>query len=802
MIRKQFLIVWRHFKRHKGHALLNVTSLSIGLAIFFLTFLYVRFELSFDRQLADHERVYRVSRGPFAGIAPSFIPLLEADFEEIQSITRLLDISETQIEIGEEQYLEQNVYMVEQAFVDIFDIRLLAGSTAEVFRSSNNALISESVAQKLFKRKDPIGEQMLVYGQLLVQIAGVFPDRPENTHFPFRILLSYEWLKGQNGEGTDDYYHGTTNFNDNVTHAYLKLKDGADPKGIAQRIPAFIDRHLDQRSDKTEGRPPSDYIQLELTNVADIHLHSHKMSELDANGDIRNVWVFSIIGIFMLLIGAVNYINLSTAKASDRTKEVGLKKIMGSSKFGLIKQFLAETTIYVVISTAVALIMVEILLPVLQSNLQISLIGFHILTRENIVAITLILLLIIIIAGFYPAYYLSSFQPSSIIKGKLFQGRGGNPFRRFLIIFQFTISISLIISIAVVVKQMNLIRTSNVGFDRENVLMIPMNTNMLPQWATFKHEAESEPEVLAATISKRSIGGELADDAGYTVEYKGESLTHPFSMPHNRVDFDFFKTYGIKLVAGRTFDRNLAADSTEAFIINQVAAENIGIEDPEDALGLSIQANGRNGFVIGVVNNFNYESLHKPVKAILTYLSQGESNTMAIKLKAGATHAGIKKISKLFERHFPNHMFEFEFLDQRLGQLYMNESRLFKLFQYFSAVALAIALIGLMGLSYYDLQKRTKEIGIRKANGATRRDILVLVNKEFSKWIFIGLIIACPVSWFAMTHWLKNFAYKTSIDWWIFIIAGSITLFIALLTVSWNTYRAALKNPVDALRYE
>lgn len=803
MIRNHLLIAWRTFWRYKGNTLLNILSLSVGLVIFYIIYLYVGFETSFDKQHPDHDRIYRISRDPLASLAPSFTPLLKNDFPEIEAIARIFSPGKVQLKIGEKNFIEENVYFVEPDFTSMFNLTMIHGNLGKVFEEPNQIALSEKLSKKYFGERIPVGELIVMDNTFLMNVAAVFKDPLPNTHFPYHILVSYESLRPFGGDsGDSNYFLGTRNFSDNVTHTYLKLAEGTDPSYISSRFPSFIDKYLDDRQDQALGRPPSDFIHFELMPIANIHLHSNKMVELSANGNIINIRVFSIIGLLMLVIAAFNYINLNTAKASDRAREMVLKKILGAGKGNLIRQFLLETFVITLIATMLALIQVEIILPFIQNKLQVDFSGINILSMKNIMVYILIFILLSFFSGIYPAIFLSSFLPTALMKGYFQRGKNRLLMRKSLVIFQFSLTIALVTSIIVVLKQMHLIENSNLGFEKENVLLIPINDEIRNKWPSFKQLLDQETEVISSTLSKRSIGGELGDAPGFSIHFRGAVIDDPFNMPHNRVDFDFFETYGIEIVSGRSFDRKNASDSTEAFIINETALWNIGIQDPSEIIGAPIEVPGRKGIIIGVVQDFNYESLHKKIKPIVTYLAQGEANTMAIKLAAGFTEKDLNEISQLFQIHFPENTFEYEFLDQRLNQLYVNESNLFKLFKYFTGVTFIIAIIGITGLSFYDLEKRTKEIGIRKVNGAGIGDILILLNLGFVRWVIIALAIAGPVTWIIMNKWLQNFAYKTEIKWWIPVAAGCITLVIALISVSWQVLKAASRNPVEILRYE
>jgi putative ABC transport system permease protein len=763
---------------------------------------YISFEVSYDKYHQFSDRTYRISRDPFASLAPSFTYLLKKEYSDIEEIVRIFRLGNSQLSIEEDKFVEENVVFAEKNIFEIFNIELLKGNPETALAEPQKLILSESLSKVYFKDIDPIGQQILLDNEYLFQVTGIFQDFPKNTHFHMDIILSYESLRGLFGEGSEDYFWGNNNYSDNVTYTYFRINEGAEINNILSSLPAMIDKNLDDREDTSEGRPPSDYVHLDIMKMGDIHLLSHKMGEAESNGNILYIRLFSIVGFFVLLIASINFINLNTARATQRAKEIGLKKIIGADRRWLIYQFFSETFFYIIISSILAYIITAGLEPFLNRSLDIT---FTINPLDNITAlitIISIILLTTLLSGLYPAVFLSAFQPTAVIKNELTKGKKASYFRNILVIFQFAISIGLIISVIVVYRQMIFIKNVDLGFKKENIILLPASDEIKGNWNSTKTNLEKQTDVISATISKRSPGSELLDAPGFSIKTKNELIENDFTMPHNRVGYDFFKTYGIELVAGRPFDINFSTDSLEAFIINEAAVKRLGITDPKAAIGLETTVPGRKGNIIGVAKNFNYESLRNEIIPIITYIRPQEANTITIKLSEGNISQKIANTKSFFNENFPSYSFDYRFLDEKILELYQNEERLLSIFRYFTSVTILIAMIGLFGLSIFNAESRTKEIGIRKVNGASILDIISLLVKKFTLWIILAFVIASPVAYMFMNKWLGNFAFKVKITWWTFLITLLMIIIIVFFSIFYQTIKAALKNPVEALRYE
>jgi putative ABC transport system permease protein len=818
MLKNYLKIALRNIGRHKGYSFINIAGLAIGMAVCILILMFVRDELSYDTHHEHKDRIYRIERRWFAAdgsvrsglcsVAPSFIPLLEEEFPEMEHVVRMVGSGDTLITFGDNNFVEERLYFAEDDIFEVFTVPMIKGNPETALRNPNCLVLSETMVRKYFGDEDPMGKVMKVgTSKEDYQVTGVMKDVPENSHLHFDFLASFITLKGRFTYFRDnsDYLFGSTNFSDNVIYAYLRLARNADSREVAARIPAFIDRHLPTyESESGDIVYPSQWNNLVLRKVKDIHLYSHTNNELEPNSDIRYVTLFTLVAAFILIIACINFMNLSTARAVKRAREVGLRKVVGANRRLLTTQFLGESLLIALLAMVLALALVSILLPYFSAFSGHELRFGLLMNSVGILILLSVFLITGLAAGLYPAVYLSSYKPATILRGELTRGTRGALMRKVMVVFQFTISAALIISVAVVFKQMRFLQNANLGFQRENIVLIPSDPVVKQNWREVKNELLKNPRVLAATLSKRAPSGRLLDAPGFRTEINGEIVDGSFNMPHNRVEHDFFKTYGMKIVAGRDFSIDIPTDEGEAFILNETAVRRLGLKSPEDAVGLPLQTRAPNlsGRVIGVVADFNYESLHHEIVPMLTYVRLRETNTVSLRIAAGNIQETIAYVQGIWDRFHPGYPLSYTFLDDRLNALYRNEARMMEMFGYFSLLAIFIACLGLFGLASFTTEQRTKEIGVRKVLGATVSKVVILLSREFAKWVIIANVIAWPIAYFCMDKWLDNFAYRINIGWTAFLLTAVLTSIVALLTVSYQSIKASVANPADSLRYE
>lgn len=814
MFKNYLKIAFRNIKKHKGYSFINILGLAIGMTICILILLFVHYELSYDTYHKHADRIYRIERvwlsadgsirGHLCSVAPSFVPFLEQEFPEVENAARMYDAGNIRISLDEKHFIEDRFYYAEEDIFEVFTISLIQGNAHTALKEPQSLVLSESMARKYFGSEDPMGKQLEVGESGLYQITGIMQDLPENTHVHYDFLASYITLKGAYVRNGNDYFHGMQNFSDNVTYTYMLLAADADIEDIRARIPAFIDKTLGTRSD-ADGNiiQASKGTLLNLRKVPNIHLHSHTSNELEANFDIRYVTLFTLIAVFVLMIACINFINLSTVQSFQRAKEVGLRKVVGANRRLLITQFLGESVLFAFLAVILALGLVALVLPYFNAFSGRNLgLGF-LLNPGGLLMLIGIFLFTGLIAGFYPAVYLSAFKSASILKGEITRGAKGARMRQGLVVFQFAISICLIICVGIVYRQMQFLMNADLGYDRENIIIVPADSIIKNNWEEIRQNFLSSPHIIEAAMSKRAPTGRLLDAPGFRTEKKGEVLNTPFSMPHNRVTHDFFKTYNIRIVAGRDFSREYPTDVNEAFILNETAVHRLGWT-PKEAVGkpIATYAPNKKGRIIGVAADFNYESMHNEIVPIISYIRPQSANTVSVRVVPNHIKESLDHVKAVLARFNPKSPFSYNFLDDRIAALYSNEARMMQMFSYFSMFAIFISCLGLFGLASFTATRRTKEIGVRKVLGASFSNIMALLSQEFIKWVLLANIIAWPIAFFAMKGWLNNFAYRVNIGWMEFVIAAAMTFIISVLTVSYQSIKTATANPVDSLRYE
>jgi putative ABC transport system permease protein len=588
-----------------------------------------------------------------------------------------------------------------------------------------------------------------------------------------------------------------TNFGNNAFYTYLLVPDHFNAQNFEAQMPAFQNRHI-----PAEGKmKASDYSVLSLRKLPDIHLYSHTDEEIEINGDIKRVYIFGAIALFILLIACINYMNLSSARSVLRAKEIGVRKTAGAVKGELITQFLSESVLIAWLAAALAFALTISALPWLNQlssqNLSIN----DLSQWKVLMAILLMPFLVGILSGIYPAFYLSSFEPVKVLKGVIKKGGGNISFRKALVVFQFSISIVLIIATIIVVQQLNYMQNKSLGFDKDHVVTIGYNSGLNDSYQSFKDELLSNSNIKDVALSSRIPSGRLLDSQGSQLN-RGDSLApSKADIKYVVADEDFIPAYGIKIVSGRNFSKDYGMD-TSSFLINETAVKALGLKSNENAIGKQFQYGDRKGTIAGVFNDFNFESLHQRIIPLVLLESTGDGyGNISIKT-SGNVPAALAQIEKVWKKYLPEIPYEYNFLDARYAKLYEAEQKESSILIIFSCVAILIACLGLFGLSAFTITQRVKEIGIRKVLGASTRTIVELISKEFLLLVVIAAVFAFPVAWYVMNHWLQNFAYRINIAWWVFVVAGIIAFFIAFATISFQAIKAAIANPVKSLRSE
>ena len=802
MFRNYIKTAIRSLKKNLGFTAINVLGLSVGLATCLLIVFYVVDELSYDKYNTNADRIYRITvkarlNGHEGSYATSEVPLqaaLKENFPEIEKATRLIDkdglfMSPQKFAVrkGSENFQEKRVVYTESSLFGVFTLPMLQGDPSKALDEPHSAVITETTAKKYFNKTDVVGKVLTINDTSLYKITGVIKDLPSQSHFNYDFFLSFSSLPESR----------VTSWGYSGAHNYLLLRPGANIQSLESRIVSL--------QIKNSSAPPStwtvgdNYLKAELTPLLNIHLKSTSEYELDKGGSMQYVYIFSFIAVIILLIACVNFMNLSTARSSNRAKEVGVRKVLGSARGNLIAQFLTESTLVTLLSAVIAIVLAFLLMP-LFNQVAGKQLGFTLQSLKWLVpALIIIVLAVGFLAGSYPALYLSGFQPIQVLKGKLSTGFKNSFLRSSLVVFQFGISIALIICTLVIYNQLNYIHNKSLGFNRDQVLVIKNTAVLGKQAESLKKELKQMPGVANATMSLYQPTGDDRLKTGLfpdrVIDVKKDILSEFWS-----VDEDYINTMGLKLVAGRNFSKQMASDSM-AIIVNEAFAEKFGQKDPLNKYVYRNSIGPQQFHIVGVVKNFHFESLRDKISPLVLVYSP-DNGAISVKVRTTDLSGLMSKIESKWKQFSPNQQFSYSFMDQDFDATYRSEQRLGTLFISFSTLAILIACLGLFGLAAYAAEQRTKEIGIRKVLGASISGIVGMLSMDFIRLVFVSMLIASPLAWYFMNKWLQDFAYRTEFHWWILAIAGAVALFIALVTISFQSIRAALANPVKSLRSE
>ncbi|WP_075350805.1 FtsX-like permease family protein [Algoriphagus marinus] len=808
MLKNYFKILLRNTRKNPLYMFINVFGLAVGMAVSILIFLFVQHELSYDKWNTKADRIVRVSRAWFnpdgevslhlGHTAPPFAPLIQSDFpEEVEAVTRMLE-SDPLVMHEDKKFIEDHFTFADPEIFDIFSINVLEGDAKKALQQGNGVLVSESMAKKYFGDESAMGQELrlgLGGAEFTALVSGVFEDFPDNSHFHPTFLASMQPVIMFFG-GQEAFM---SNFGGNSFSTYLLLNEGVDRQAFEDKLPTLIDRHM---GETRSGTPMSEGTKLYLWPLEDIHLYSNLDTEIEANGDIAYVYIYLAVALFILLIACINFMNLSTARSSLRSMEVGLRKVMGADKSNLIRQFMGESFMLTTISMLLALILVYFFLPIFSdfTEKQLSLNFFQ--HPEFLLGIIGLIVLVGLISGSYPALFLSGFQPGKVLKGAFKAGKGHERFRSVLVVGQFAVSVVLIVAVLVVVNQLDFMQSKDLGFEKEDIVLLPASPQIEQNLLLVQDRLENHPGIKSVTISSRAPSGRLLDNQGASAELDGEITQLEIRIADIDVGHNFLKTYGIPLVAGRDFDVLRASDSTEAFILNETAVREIGWESAEEAIGKQFYYGSKRGFITGVMKDFHFESLHQPIVPIVFEIGQNGNNLMSIKIDASQREETLAYLKEEWATLRPNFPFEPRFVDQGFNEQYAAEQRVKTIFTFFSGLAVLISILGLLGLVTFATAQRTREIGIRKVMGAETGNILLLLGKDFLKLVGIGFLIAIPVSWFGMNSWLEDFAFHIGISWTVFLFAGLIAGLIAGITVMSQSLKAAWADPVKSIKSE
>jgi len=805
MIRNFFLTAYRNLLKNKGYTLLNILGLSAGFTCFAFITAWISNELSYDKFNKKADRIVRIvgkvtTESETFDHAVTSVPMAKAlmsDYPEIENTVRF-DKNDAIVKYGDKQFSEDNILLTDPSFFDVFSFKLVKGDPKIALNEPYNVILTETMAKKYFGESDPVGQSLTIFrydgtgNGAPYKITGVIPDAPQNAHFTFNFLVSFKTLETadpesvtQDGWGSNGYY------------TYLLLRDKNDISSLQTKLPAFAERHIGKEMKQWKMR--YDY---ELQPLKSIHLHStNRRYEIEPTGSMQYIYIFSTIAIFILLIAGINYMNLATARSVQRAKEVGVRKVMGAGKMQLVIQYLAEAVIVSLSALLVSFFLSYLLQPATEQLTEKNISIFQ--SKGLVVFLISIAILLGILSGLYPAFFITAYKPINVLKGSLKATGGGAWLRKALVIVQFTISIVLIAGILIVNSQLSYIQHKDLGYKKDALIALKVNgsSEVINGFAAFRNIVLSSPLVTGMTTSNTLIGGGLSNGGATTVSGEGQQIVT--SIYRFRADYNYFNVYGMKIVAGRGFSENPLAD-TAAFIVNEAAIKAFGWGNSENAINKPFSMGGSGGNIVGVVKDFHFNSLQHAIEPVVIAPS-GPTNrfsqiTASIDMKK--PKEAVAWIEQNWKKNFPSSLLELSFLDEKLNDQYKSEERFAKFFVYFSILSLLIACLGLFGLTAYATGQRNKEIGIRKVLGASVTGIATLLSKDFLKLVLVASLIAIPLAWWAMNKWLLDFAYRVNIGWWVFAAAGVIALLIALITVSFQAIKAAIANPVKSLRTE
>lgn len=793
MIKNYLLLAIKNMRKQQMFSVINILGLSVGITCCLMLFLFILNEFSYDRFHKHANNIYRVMRVGNLNGERSEIPYLSAPYatallndfpDAIHQSVRVVPDNDL-VRYQDISFNEKKVYLADSNFFQIFDFPLLKGDAATALAEPGSIVLTESAAKKYFGKENPLGKVLEFNNRLQLKVTAIARDLPVNTHLDFDMIVP---ISNYRSSGWFNQWPGNNLF------VYVQLKQESDPKQLISRFPSFMDKYMGEFYRESGFK-----MGLTINPLTGIYFEEATPFDNVKHGNKKMVYIFMCIAFLILVIACINFVNLATARASDRGREVGLRKVLGALRKQLFGQFILESTIYAAVSTLLALVLLQVLMPAFSNLLGYELPSFWNNGWVYVFSI-LVILVVGVLGGSYPALLLSSFSPVQSLKGQLTKGRNGVFFRKALVVFQFGVSVLLIISVTVVLSQMRYVKNADLGFEKEQSLIVRLdNGSISDRKIAFKRELQNNRHVQAVSLMSGEPGG-FHDFYSFEVEGKpGEKLMFNTEF----ADFEFAKTLGLKIIAGRDFSPEFKTDSTESVLINRFAAAKIGYT-PEQAIGKWIRNVTRDSLrrkIVGVVEDYHYASLKEPIGP-LVIATNDDRRLALIKLSNKEVGSSINEVRRLYTSFAPSYPFEYSFLDERFDQQYHAELRQQSVLTIFSVIAIFIACLGLFGLAAHTAVKRTKEIGVRKVLGSSIQNIVLLLSRDLLKPVLLGTITAVPIGYMIMLKWLQGFAYHVPVYWWMFALASMVAVTIALVTVSFQAIKAAVANPVKSLRTE
>ena len=791
MLKNYFKIAWKNLTKNKVFSFINIFGLTTGITVCLMIFLFVMNEFSVDNFQANGSHIYRLMRSydPSKASAPylsgPYAPALLNDFRgEIKMAVRIMP-STNLITYNNRSFNERRIYFADSNFFRLFSFPLIKGNPATALQDINSVVMTETTAKKYFGNEDPMGRVVQIDKDRQLKVTGIAKDVPANSHLDFDLVTPVTYYASK------PFFQRWIN-NNNFT--YVLLDDHTNPANVQARFPAFMHKYVDPETEKLGFK-----FGLSMTPLKDVYFEEASPFDNVKHGDKKVVYVFLSIAVLIMLIACINFMNLSTIRAADRGKEVGLRKVMGALRSTLAWQFLGESILLTVLSCILSIGLLTLLMP-----LYDDLLGYKLPIPYNawyLYAFLAIAIVVVgLLAGSYPALILSGFSPIEALKGKLKLGKGGSLFRQVLVVVQFSISVFLITGTIIINKQMSFVKNKELGYNQQQTIVIPLtNNDIYDHLQQFKQQLQGSSQLAAVSMMSGEPGG-FFDLYSFEVEGQGKKV---WNARTEFADFEFVKTIGLTIIAGRDFSAQYPTDTTSAVLINRMAAQSLGYT-PQQAIGKWVRNEDADNLprrIVGVVENFNYTSLKENIEPLV--ISPAPDRRVAVvRLRSGNLQNSIAVIRQAYASAAPAYPFEYSFLDQKFDEIYRKDIRQQNILSIFSCLAIIIACLGLFGLASFTAAKRTKEIGVRKVLGSSVQDIVFLLSKELLKPVLLATAIALPIAYLVMHNWLLNFAYRTGLQWWVFLLSASVTVAIALLTVSFRAVRAALANPTKSLKIE
>ncbi len=820
MVKNYFRVAFRNLWKDKISNSINLAGLSIGMACCMLILVYIKDELSYNEFNTRLHDIYRVEWGVngkgqpgiYATTPVTVGPAIENDLQQVEKVSRMYQRSGQMLVqpvgekgLAEKRFQEQNVYFSDGGLFRIFSISFLEGNPATALTAINSVVITDEMAKKYFGSDNPLGKTIYYDNKALLNVTGVVKKMPGNSDISFDFLVSFETLFSVENKGIANYLRTDWNYNPCIT--YILLKPGQQQKAIEASLNQLLRKYADERARQL--------YTITIEPLEKIHLYAASVTGNPSTGSIGYVYIFAGIAFLILVIANVNFINLATARSSSRAREVGMRKVMGANKWQLVMQFLGENIVAVFFAFFLALVLTFFGLPVLNQLTNKQLPAFSWLSLSNMLLFVVLFFCTGILAGLYPAFFISRFNPALSVKGKSGETRSRNILRKALLVTQFTISILLIIGAIVIYQQLQYLRNKPLGFQKEQMITVPVfgtgsssigygvDAAMRQRMNSFTNELLKLSRIKAATAASGLPGQGFVQ--GLVIP-EGFSDKDNVFVPWVSVDYNFISTFKIPLVAGRDFSKATGTDHLHAFILSEAAVRSFNWKGPEDAIGKNIirgdAQTGKKGQVIGVVRDFNFNTLDQPLQPLIIDVEVARFTQFAISIQPDHIPETIGYIKQKWNEIFPERVFEYSFLDKDIDALYNDRENLGKMIGYFAVVAILLSSMGLFNLTSFLSIRRTKEIGIRKVLGATVPGIITLLSRDFLLLVLLAFVIASPIAWFSMNHWLQSYAFRINIAWWIFLISGIFVFIITALTVGFQAVRAAVSNPVDSLRTE